>query len=161
MLLLAAIFGGWEIVLMIFVVILFGAKNHFRKGVGEVTRDLDDAAHDAGESLGGVYGKSTAQALTPDNQTAEIYDPAVFHNPRAMKWMWFRAARQPASETRGVERHPIPYLDVAVKEAEPILAAVRQLMKNPPPGIAYDISKMMENDTSPNLVFVRVGAQAL
>ena len=34
-------------------------------------------ASDAGRSVGGIYGKAAAQALTPDNQVAELYDPAV------------------------------------------------------------------------------------
>jgi len=41
-------------------------------------RGLDEEAHGAGESLGGIYGKPVAQALTPNNQVAELYDPAVF-----------------------------------------------------------------------------------
>jgi len=94
----ANILGGWEIVLILAVIlILFGAKklpeiarglgegfSLFRKHVDELPNDLDQEAHDAGESLGGIYGKPAAQALTPDNQIAELYDPAVFHNPRAM-----------------------------------------------------------------------------
>ena len=102
MLLLAAILGGWEILLILFVS-LVGAKklpgiarglgegfSQFRKHAGELPSDLDQEAHDAGESLGGIYGKPAAQALTPDNQTAELYDPAVFRNPRATKRKWFR-----------------------------------------------------------------------
>ena len=104
----AGIFGGWEILFILAVVlILFGAKNlpeitrglgegvsQLRKRVGRLPRELDQGAHDAGESLGGIYGKPAAQALTPDNQTAELYDPAVFHNQErtglATKRMRFR-----------------------------------------------------------------------
>ena len=100
----ANILGGWEIVLILAVILLlFGAKklpeiarglgegfSQFRKHVGELPNDLDQRAHDAGESLGGIYGKPAAQALTPDNQTAELYDPAAFRNPRDPKWMWSR-----------------------------------------------------------------------
>src|SRR5436309_2612270 len=101
---LAAIFGGWEIILILAVIpIVYGANrlpeitrglgrgfSQFRKHVGELPNDLDQRAHDAGESLGGIYGKPAAQALTPDNQTAELYDPAAFRNPRDPKWMWSR-----------------------------------------------------------------------
>jgi len=101
---LAAIFSGWEIILILAVVlILSGAKkfpdiarglgegfSQFLKDVGDLPNDLDQEAHDAGESLGGISGKPAFQTLTPDNQTAELYDPAVFHNPRATKWMSFR-----------------------------------------------------------------------
>jgi hypothetical protein len=52
------------------------------KGLGDWlshSRDeIDRQAHDAGKSAGGVFGKPAAEALTPDNQTAELYDPAVF-----------------------------------------------------------------------------------
>ena len=104
----ALFFGGWETVLFLAVIlILFGAKKlpditrglgegvrQFRKSCGELSKELDLEAHDAGESLGGIYGKPAAQALTPDNQTAELYDPAVFHNQErtglATKRMRFR-----------------------------------------------------------------------
>src|SRR6266496_1770065 len=100
----ALFFGGWETVLILAVILLlFGAKNlsQITRGLGEGVRqfrkslkELDQEAHDAGESLGGIYGKPAAQALTPDNQIAELYDPAVFHNQertkRAMKRMRFR-----------------------------------------------------------------------
>src|SRR6266567_3785997 len=96
---LAAIFGSWEIVLILAVsLIVYGANrlpeitrgvgggfSQFRKHVGELPNDLDQEAHDAGESLGGIYGKPAAQALTPDNHTAELYDPAAFRNPRDPK----------------------------------------------------------------------------
>jgi len=72
-LMLAAILGGWEVALILAVIlILSGAKR--------LPRELDSQAHDAGESLGGIYGKPAAEGLTSDNQTAELYDPAVFHD---------------------------------------------------------------------------------
>ena len=81
---LADIMGGWEIVLILAVSLaLSGARKlpEFIRGLGEgfaeflrcsgfVAKELDHAAHDAGESLGGIYGKPAAEALTPDNQTA-------------------------------------------------------------------------------------------
>ena len=106
---LADMIGGWEIVLILAVIlILVGARNlpKFRRGLGEgfsefrrclgfVAKELDQAAHDAGESLGGIYGKPAAEALTPDNQTAEFYDPAVLHTQdktgRGTKRMRFRS----------------------------------------------------------------------
>lgn len=100
--------GGWEGVLILAVIlVLFGARkipefarglgegvSQFRKVVGGLPKQLDQEAHDAGESLGGIYGKQAAEALTPDNQTAELYDPAVLHNQdktsRASKRLRFR-----------------------------------------------------------------------
>lgn len=81
-----AILNGWELVLLFAVILfLFAAKN-LTRGLGEGfsqfqtdVKILDDEAYAAGESFGGIYGKPAAEALTPDNQTAEIYDPAVFH----------------------------------------------------------------------------------
>ena len=78
---LASQFGGWEIVLILAIIlILFGAKRlpEIARGMGEGMRALDDEAIEAGKSVGGIYGKPAAEALTADNQTAEVYDPAVF-----------------------------------------------------------------------------------
>ena len=106
---LADIMGGWELVLILAVSLaLSGARKlpEFIRGLGEgfaeflrcsgfVAKELDHAAHDAGESLGGIYGKPAAEALTPDNQTAEFYDPAVLHKldrtRRGTKHKWFRS----------------------------------------------------------------------
>jgi hypothetical protein len=51
-----------------------------------VTFVRDRPAHDAGKSAGGIFGKPAAEALTPDNQTAELYDPAVFRRGRRKRW---------------------------------------------------------------------------
>ena len=103
---------GREVVLILAVIlILFGARklpdvarglgqgfSQFRKCVGGLAKELDQEAHEAGASLGGIYGKPAAEALTPDNQTAELYDPAVFHKHeergrRASKRTRFRRLR--------------------------------------------------------------------
>ena len=77
--------GGAEIILILaLVLILFGAKKlpplakGLSQGIFEFRKRVDDEATEAGRSLGGIYGKITAQALTPDNQVAELYDPPVF-----------------------------------------------------------------------------------
>jgi sec-independent protein translocase protein TatA len=106
---LADMIGGWEVVLILAVIlILIGAKKlpTIMRGLGEgaaefwrcsgfVAKELDQAAHDVGESLGGIYGKPAAEALTPDNQTAEFYDPAVLRKQdrtrRGPKRMGFRS----------------------------------------------------------------------
>jgi sec-independent protein translocase protein TatA len=92
--------GEWEIILILAVVlILFGARKlpdlarGLMRGMGEFGRAADREAHDAGESLGGIYGKPAAQALTPDNHVAELYDPGVLQNggedDRRAKGSWF------------------------------------------------------------------------
>jgi Sec-independent protein translocase protein TatA len=77
--------GGWEMVLLVaLALLLFGARRlpnigqGLSEGFSQFRKHFDRPAYEAGESLGGIYGKPAAQALTPDNQTAELYDPAVF-----------------------------------------------------------------------------------
>jgi sec-independent protein translocase protein TatA len=83
--------GAWEIILILtLAIILFGARRlpglgrglrlgirEFRRATREVTDEMDEAASEAGRSVGGIYGKPAAEALTADNQVAELYDPAV------------------------------------------------------------------------------------
>src|SRR4051812_9024875 len=83
---LAQILGGSELLLILaLILILLGAKHlpKLARGLGEgffrFRKGFDQGAHDAGRSLGGVYGKPAAQALTTTNEVAELYDPAVFH----------------------------------------------------------------------------------
>jgi sec-independent protein translocase protein TatA len=78
--------GGWEIVLLLALLILFGSKKlpELAKGLGqglfEFRKRIDDESTEAGRSIGGIYGKHAGEALTPDNQVAELYDPAVLEN---------------------------------------------------------------------------------
>jgi TatA/E family protein of Tat protein translocase len=76
--------GGGEIILCLaLVLILFGAKKlpDLAKGLGDgllnFRKSVDDEATEAGRSLGGIYGKPAAEALTPDNHVAELYDPDI------------------------------------------------------------------------------------
>jgi sec-independent protein translocase protein TatA len=80
----AFVFGGWETVLILAVtLIIFGARRlpdlsrGIDQGIREFQRSMDDEARDAGKSLGGIYGKPAADALTHENQTAELYDRAA------------------------------------------------------------------------------------
>ena len=79
--------GGAEIVLLLAVVLIFfgaGKLPDLAKGLWQgpfkFRKAIDDESTEAGRSLGGIYGKITAQALTTDNQVAELYDPSVFEN---------------------------------------------------------------------------------
>jgi sec-independent protein translocase protein TatA len=94
--------GGGEIILALaLVLILFGAKRlpelsrglgrgiwEFRKATREVTDEIDEAASDAGRSVGGIYGKPAAEALTSDNQVAELYEPAALQNDLWPRRRW-------------------------------------------------------------------------
>ena len=75
---------GWpEIVaLLCLILILFGVKRFpdGLRGLRAGLSDFDDEASHAGKSVGGIYGKPAVEALTPDNQNAELYEPAVFRN---------------------------------------------------------------------------------
>jgi len=117
MLALFSLGGGEMILILAAVLILFGAKKlpELARGLGEgisqfhkATRDVinaaDDEVSDAGRSLGGIYGKPAAQALTVDNQVAELYDPAALRDEliakktpsawrRLLKNMWCRVIR--------------------------------------------------------------------
>ena len=83
-----ALDGGELVLVVTVIIVLFGSRRipDFARGLGEgmnllrnAVSELDQEAHDAGESLGGIYGKHAAQALASDNQVAELYDPAVLH----------------------------------------------------------------------------------
>lgn len=101
--------GGGEIILILaLVLILFGAKKlpelarGLGRGIHEFRDAVDDVASEAGRSVGGIYGKRAGQALTPDNQVAELYNPSVFNQEkrpgrraRFKAWFWrlLRAVR--------------------------------------------------------------------
>jgi sec-independent protein translocase protein TatA len=80
--------GGEIVLVLLLVLILFGSRKlpelgrglrrgifEFREATKQVTDEIDEAASEAGRSVGGIYGKAAAQALTPDNQVAELYNP--------------------------------------------------------------------------------------
>ena len=95
----ASFFSEWEIVLILAVILILAGAKHlpeigrgFRRGsreFGRATRtlrdELDEETSDAGRSLGGIYGKPAREALTPDNQTAELYDPAALRDKKSEK----------------------------------------------------------------------------
>jgi Sec-independent protein translocase protein TatA len=86
-LLLAAFnLGGGEITLilaLVFIFLIAGRLPDLLRGLGlgfgKFRDELDDAARDAGRSAGGIYGKRALQALTPDNQVAELYNPKILN----------------------------------------------------------------------------------
>jgi sec-independent protein translocase protein TatA len=98
--------GGGEIILLLaLVVILLGANKlpEIARGLGlgiDKFRDAtDDLANEAGRSAGGIYGKAAAEALTPDNQVGELYDPGALDSeeqPRKRSWVkaWLLRLRQ-------------------------------------------------------------------
>ena len=82
---LATLLGGWELLLILSVVlILFRARRlpDIMRGLSiamsEFRKALDEETQDAGKSAGGIFGKPAAEAMTPDNHCAELYDPGAF-----------------------------------------------------------------------------------
>jgi Sec-independent protein translocase protein TatA len=114
---LPGLFGlaGGEILLILALgLVLFGAKHlpgigtglrsgfkEFRKQTGTLLEDIDAEATEAGRSAGGIFGKPAAEALTPDNRVAELYDPAALRGAGQGKhrgrdwwrrsWRWIQA----------------------------------------------------------------------
>ncbi len=99
--------GGGELVLILALVFaMFGAKrlpeigrglrlgwHEFRKQLGGMQDRIEGEATDAGKSVGGIYGKPAFEALTPKNQTTELYDPAAVRRDGgrgARPWVWLR-----------------------------------------------------------------------
>ena len=93
--------GGAIILILLLVLILFGSRKlpelgrglrrgifEFREATKQVRDEIDGAAREAGQSVGGIYGKAAAQALTPDNQVAELYDPAVPQDETQPRKRW-------------------------------------------------------------------------
>jgi hypothetical protein len=86
--------GGGEIILVLAIVLIFFISRW-------LWDRSDNNARDAGRTVGGIYGKRAAQAITPDNKVAELYNPAVFRKrpkwrrPRKSflleLWQWIRA----------------------------------------------------------------------
>src|SRR5438309_324398 len=90
----AGFFSAWEIAFIVLVPLIVSRSRHLpglgrglRRGFhefGRATRtlrnELDEQASDAGRSLGGIYGKPAHEALSPDNETAELYDPALLRD---------------------------------------------------------------------------------
>lgn len=88
---LARFFGGWELVLGLATVILLVGRRRLpelRKGLEsgireffratrEVRDELKELPFDAGKALAGIHGRPANEALTPDNQVGELYDPSA------------------------------------------------------------------------------------
>ena len=103
--------GGEVLLLLALVLLVAGAGKHRELGQGlslgfreflarfrDVNKAFEEGAHDAGRSIGGIYGKPAAEALTPDNRTAELYDPAALRKKQAFDFhdngsLFFRLKR--------------------------------------------------------------------
>jgi TatA/E family protein of Tat protein translocase len=100
----ASVLGGWELVLILaLVLILVGAKRlpHIMEGLGaslsHFRDEMDTQAQEIGRAAGGIFGKPAAEALTAENQTAELYDPAAFgphERKRSVRQLLFALCRK-------------------------------------------------------------------
>lgn len=83
--------GGGEIILLLAIVLML----FWNDKLPRIAKWLwGEDARDAGRSFGGIYGKSTFQALTTENKVAELYDPAQRKDPnepkrrkRLLRWL--------------------------------------------------------------------------
>ena len=92
---------GELIFLFVLLVIWFIHKTAsavLQEALRNMRRALDQIGFDAGQNLGGTYGKPIAEALTTENQTVEICDPDVRHartqktkNVSFRKWYFIAA----------------------------------------------------------------------
>ena len=72
---LAAIFGGWEIVLILAVVlILFGAKKlpELAKGLGTGIKEFKKATREVTDEIQSAGAETTVSKLPPANTTAQV-----------------------------------------------------------------------------------------
>jgi hypothetical protein len=65
--------GPGEVILIVALVLIL----YLGPMLPNLTPGLDERAKEMGRTLGGIYGKRAGEALTPNNQTAELYDPAA------------------------------------------------------------------------------------
>jgi Sec-independent protein translocase protein TatA len=87
---LGSFFGeGETMVLSVVFGILLGSSQipRFARGLREMWNcfreawnEFDQSGFEAGRSLGGIHGKPAAEALTTDNKTVELYDPALWRD---------------------------------------------------------------------------------
>jgi hypothetical protein len=72
---------GELVIVMVALGIL--SSTRFMRGLMQGIREfLDQAGFDAGRSLGANFGGPAAEALTVDNQTAEVHDLSVLQDTR-------------------------------------------------------------------------------
>lgn len=82
--------GGHVVLILGAIVFLFGKRfllrflppmhsgaEEFRRPINELSDRMESVAENAGRSLGGIYGKPAAEAITSDNHVAELYEPAA------------------------------------------------------------------------------------
>ena len=81
---LGALMGGTELIVVFsaLLVLLFTRKipdfsDGLRRGMKAFREAADETAIDVGKSAGGINGKPAAEALTIDNETVELYEPAI------------------------------------------------------------------------------------
>src|SRR4051812_3834408 len=105
--------GGGEIILILALILILVGGGKLPETIKRVRDELDEEASAAGRSVGGIYGKPAAQALTLDNHVAELYDPAVFQNQtpwrrraiEVLRKSWWRICRLVRAICGARDRH--------------------------------------------------------
>jgi hypothetical protein len=70
-------------------------------------------------------------------------------------------AMEPQMFGNGTSTNSWQDLDAILRDGQTPLQSLREMMKDPPPAMSYDLVKRLENDSIPSFVSVRVAAQAL
>jgi hypothetical protein len=74
--------GGEVFFLLVVAAVGFGSSRipPFARGLREAWKRFDQSGFDVGRNLGGIHGKPAAEALSTDNKTVELYDPALWRD---------------------------------------------------------------------------------
>lgn len=77
--------SGWEIAASLAIILTILGRKFFldfwggtRRGFSEFKKSQDEIGHEAGRAVGGIFGKPAAEAITPGNEVAELYDPRIY-----------------------------------------------------------------------------------
>jgi hypothetical protein len=103
---------------------------------------------------GAVHGLPAGLNKYAGNVSGVLLDE-TYHGRRGSQEPWPALGYQPAGARTWED------LDATVRQAQPALRALHQMLKDPPLDMGCDIVKQFENLSLPNYVNVRRGAQAL
>ena len=104
--------NGWEVAAIVTVVAIIvfgkglpGLAAGLARGISEFDDALGNQAHHLGRNVGGIFGKTASEAITPENEVAELYKPGAFEKrqrtwlERVTRWwkrlvLWIRKSKR-------------------------------------------------------------------
>lgn len=85
--------NGWEIAaifavvaILVFARFLPGLAAGLNRGISEFDNASGNQAYHLGKNVGGILGKGASEAITPENEVAELYEPGAFEKRRSNWW---------------------------------------------------------------------------